>query len=106
MPSRINAEVDMKILADIGLGIKNKDIAENYKVSPSYVSKLKQGHKIPNIYIAQATVDALPNMSAMDKQSLILYLEARIEEERIQLNIHTQLLKHLKGEFYDKGGNK
>ena len=106
MPSRIDAETDMKILADIGLGIKNKDIAKNYGVSPSYVSKLKLGHKIPNIYVAKATMDAMEGMTAVDKKSMIAFLETQIEEERVQLNTHIQILNYLKGEYYDKGGKE
>jgi predicted transcriptional regulator len=103
MPSRIDADTDMQILADIGLGIRNKDIAKNYGVSPSYVSKLKLGHKVPNIYVTKATMSAVDGMDAVDKKSMIAYLERQIEDERVQLNTHIQILQYLKGEYYNKG---
>ena len=52
MPKRISADIDMAILGAIGLGQRNKDIAEEYGVSASYVSKLKLGKKVPDIYLA------------------------------------------------------
>lgn len=56
MPRRISSEVDMNILADIGLGMRNIDIAERYGVSPSYVSKLKRGKKKIDIHIPKPEV--------------------------------------------------
>ena len=53
MARRIPAEIDMRILADIALGILYKDIAKKYGVSPAYVSKLSLGKKVPNIYIPE-----------------------------------------------------
>ena len=32
MPKRISAEIDMQILADVGLGMLNKDVAVKYRV--------------------------------------------------------------------------
>ena len=57
MPRRINAETDMSILADIGIGMLYKDIAEKYKVSPSYVSKLARGKKVPDIHIPKPEIE-------------------------------------------------
>ena len=57
MPRRILPEVDMNILRDIGMGIKNKDIAETYDVSPSYVSKVKRGKKVLDIPIKPVVQD-------------------------------------------------
>lgn len=51
MGKRVNADIDIKILEELGLGIPSKDIAKHFSVSPAYVSKLKNGKKIPYIHI-------------------------------------------------------
>lgn len=53
MARRIDAVTDMNILRDLGLGMTNKAIAEKYKVSASYVSKIKTGRKVINIYVPE-----------------------------------------------------
>lgn len=55
MPKRISADIDMQILADVGLGMLNKDAAKKYGVSASYISKLSLGKKVPDIHIPKST---------------------------------------------------
>ena len=50
MARRISPEIDMAILADIGLGMLYKDAAEKHGVSASYVSKLASGKKEIQFY--------------------------------------------------------
>ena len=45
--------MDLDILQDLALGLKQKEIAIKYDVSPSYVSKVKRGLKEIDIVIPQ-----------------------------------------------------
>lgn len=58
MRQRISAKTDYSILADTALGIPAKIIAEKYKVSVSYVSKIKTGRKKIDVYIPEQVVVA------------------------------------------------
>lgn len=58
MRQRISARVDYNILADIALGIPAKIIAKKYKVSVSYVSKIKTGRKKIDVYIPETVQTA------------------------------------------------
>ena len=51
MPSKINPTTDLQIYELLAQGITNKEIASILGVSPSYVSKIKTGKKIPYIHI-------------------------------------------------------
>lgn len=53
MRQRISARVDYNILADIALGLPAKEIAAKYKVSVSYISKIKTGRKKIDVYIPE-----------------------------------------------------
>jgi len=90
MPKRINADVDMSILRDIGMGMKSKDIAESYDVSASYVSKLKTGKKVPDVYIPTRDDDILPGA--------VTFLKQRIKKCREDLLIYTEILNKYEGE--------
>lgn len=81
MPKRINAEIDMQILADIGLGMLYKNAAIKYNVSPSYISKLASGKKIPDIYVTPTPTPEIIK-SALSEDSIadvIKYIEEHIE---------------------------
>lgn len=116
MPKRINAEKDMQILADVGLGMLNKDVAVKYNVSPSYVSKLSLGKKVPDIHIPKpvqfsvkdinvhkATLDELQkiieeNQVLASGDEYIKILKDRIKTALIDAKIYTEVLKKFKGE--------
>lgn len=53
MRKRISAKTDYDILADIALGVPPKEIATKYKVSVSYISKIKTGRKKIDVYIPE-----------------------------------------------------
>ena len=55
---RISAETDYNILADLALGLTSKEIAAKYKVSISYVSKVRTGRKKIDVYIPEQTKQA------------------------------------------------
>ena len=116
MPRRISAEKDMQILADIGLGMLNKDVAVKYNVSASYVSKLSLGKKVPDIHIPrpitfsmhevnvhQATLDELQhiieeNQVLANDDEYIKILKDRIKNAIIDAKLYIEILKKMKGE--------
>jgi predicted transcriptional regulator len=93
MPRRITAEIDMSILRDIGMGIPNKEVARNYGVSASYVSKLKTGKKVPDMYIVGNAVTTVYPVS-----DIVQWLEIKIKNLDKERNIYTQILSKYKGE--------
>jgi hypothetical protein len=116
MPKRISAEKDMQILADVGLGLLNKDVALKYKVSPSYVSKLSLGKKVPDIHIPkpitfsardvdvhQATLDEMiriieENQVLASNNEYIKLLKDKIKTAIIEAKLYIEVLKKLKGD--------
>jgi hypothetical protein len=116
MPRRISAEKDMQILADVGLGMLNKDVAAKYNVSPSYVSKLSLGKKVPDIHIPKpmqfsvqdinvhkATLDELQkiiedNQVLASEDEYIKILKDRIKNALIDAKLYIEVLKKFKGE--------
>ena len=115
MPRRISAEKDMQILADVGLGMLNKDVAVKYNVSPSYVSKLSLGKKVPDIHIPRPTtvVDqsidvnlaTIRDIEQIIKDNQILasvnevekFMREKIDKSIIEAKIYIELFKILKG---------
>lgn len=55
MRKRIDAKTDFDILADLALGLTSKEVSEKYKVSISYVSKVRTGRKKIDVYIPEQT---------------------------------------------------
>lgn len=53
---KISPQIDLQILEGLAAGYNNKQLAEQYKVSPSYVSKLKNGKKVPYIHVTNPTL--------------------------------------------------
>lgn len=53
---KITPNIDIKIMEALACGESNKDIAKTYGVSPSYVSKIKTGKKVPYIHVASPTL--------------------------------------------------
>lgn len=80
--SRIDTQIDLKILADLALGYKNKDLAVKYGVSPSYVSKLKTGRKQLNVRVINSVQPV-----AVSREEVALYVKQRIAELTHELNI-------------------
>lgn len=76
MPSKINPTTDLQIYELLAQGITNKEIASILGVSPSYVSKIKTGKKIPYIHIAQPSIikDEFFEFYNTDMDELLLYL--------------------------------
>lgn len=72
--------MDLKILQDLGMGHKNKDIAERYDVSPSYVSKIKRGKK--DLYIPVTIID----------NSDVSFIKNKITSLRMELKMYEELL--------------
>lgn len=115
MPKRINAEIDMQILADVGLGMLNKDAAKKYGVSASYVSKLSLGKKIPDIHIPKSTamVDhsidvnlaTIQDIETIISDNQVLaspeevekFLKNKIEKSIVHAKLYIDLLKMFKG---------
>jgi transcriptional regulator with XRE-family HTH domain len=116
MPRRISAEKDMQILADVGLGSLNKDVAVKYGVSASYVSKLSLGKKVPDIHIPrplaftrqeinvhEATLEELQriieeNQILANEDEYIKILKDRIKNAIIDAKLYIEMLKKMKGE--------
>lgn len=80
--SRIDTQTDLKILADLALGYKNKDLAVKYNVSPSYVSKLKTGRKQLNVRIINSIQPV-----AVSREEVMRYVKQRIAELTHELNV-------------------
>jgi transcriptional regulator with XRE-family HTH domain len=116
MPKRITADVDMQILADVGLGVLYKDVAKKYKVSASYISKLATGKKVPDIHIPapiklldegveayesdiEAIVDLISKRQVfINNTDIEKYLKAQITRSAVRVKVYSQLLKKYKGE--------
>lgn len=115
MPRRIDAETDMKILVDVGLGMLYKDVAAKYKVSPSYITKLTSGKKALNIRVPEPAkiltddievyeddVDAIAEFIKqkqvlVTQEAIIKYLNTQISRSVIRIKIYTKLLNKYKG---------
>ena len=109
MPKRIDSQTDMAILRDIGMGQKNKDIAKEYGVSPSYVSKLKTGKKVPDVYVAKTkkanhvNVDAIVaalelNDMLPNNDFIIGFLKQKLADSIIESKVYLTLLRKYEGE--------
>lgn len=110
MARKINSDTDRAILCDIASGMyTNREIAKSYGVSPSYISKVKNGHKKVSVrddvspkvlsdddYIKIATVIAqdinmdLSYNKSLIKQNIAYYVK--------QIKINIDMLKKLEEE--------
>lgn len=113
---RIDPETDVAIIMEFSNGTLNKDIAEMFNVSPSYVSKLKTGKKAPRIHVSNVDVlhDARLTTNKTDIEAVLTYvmeldtlvtraqiisfLEDKLNYVVIQVKIYQELLKKYKGE--------
>ena len=116
MPRRISAEIDMQILADLGLGLLHREIAVKYGVSPSYVSKLSLGKKVPDIHITappkrsftaiELNEDDLVEINDIIQSAEVFvspdqakeYLNQQIRLTIIRLKVYTELLNKYQGD--------
>jgi transcriptional regulator with XRE-family HTH domain len=116
MPRRISADIDMQILADVALGHRHKDIAVKYGVSPSYVSKVASGKKVPDVHIPDLQKILNENLEALDddinavtefitrkkilanKEDIIKFLELQITKAILRAKVYSTLLEICKKE--------
>jgi len=103
MPKRIDTAIDMRILTAHALGIPNKDIAAEYNVSPSYITKVTRGHKDIAVEVPRTdTKDILGvierNGEPLTDDAIIKYLETQVASMSQRIKIYLMLLKKLKGE--------
>jgi transcriptional regulator with XRE-family HTH domain len=111
---KISPEIDLEILEGLAAGYSNKQLAELYKVSPSYVSKLKTGKKVPYIHVANPTLikdeffevyntnltEVLAYLECKDlivnKREIIEYLEVQMQKAVIKAKMYQEILRRLK----------
>jgi len=115
MPKRISAEIDMQILADVGLGMLNKDVALKYGVSASYISKVSLGKKVPDIHIPKpdkldmsnidVNLSTIKEIEKIISQNQVIagssqiekYVQDEIDKSIIKTKVFIELLKTYKG---------
>ena len=79
MKKTISPQTDMAILEGIASGYSSKELADIYKVSVSYISKLRTGKKIPSIYIKEPSLikDEYFEVYNTELNEMLDYLGAR-----------------------------
>lgn len=110
---KIAPQIDLKILEGLAAGYSNKTLAEMYNVSPSYISKLKNGKKIPYIHVTNPTLikdeffevyntDLLEVLTYMDskdvivnKKDIIDYLEIHMKKSIIKAKMYQEILRRI-----------
>lgn len=116
MRKKVTPNIDMQIIAALSSGMTNKEIAKMYGVSPSYVSKLKTGKKIPYIHVVEPSlikdeffeiynsdmVDILMFLESKEllvsKQELIEYLTVQMKKSIVQAKVYQNILRRIKNE--------
>lgn len=116
MRKKVTPNIDMQIIAALSSGITNKEIAKMYGVSPSYVSKLKTGKKVPYIHVVEPSlikdeffeiynadmVDILMFLESKElfvsKQELIEYLTVQMKKSIVQAKVYQNILRRIKNE--------
>ena len=111
---KIAPEIDLQILEGLAAGYSNKQIAELYNVSPSYISKLKNGKKIPYIHVVNPTIikdeffevyntnltEILAFIECKDvivnKKDIVEYLEVQLQKSVIRAKMYQEILKRFK----------
>lgn len=111
---KVPADIDLAILEGLAAGYNNKQLSELYKVSPSYVSKLKNGKKIPYIHVTNPTLikdeffevyntsltEVLAYLECKDlfvnKKDIIEYIEVQLKKHIIKAKMYQELLRRLK----------
>lgn len=113
MATKIKADIDIKIIEALASGLPNKEIADMYGVSPSYISKIKTGKKIPYIHMVNPTLirdeffevyntplsEVLGYLNAkdllVDKNSIVEYIEIQMKKAIIQAKMYQEILKRI-----------
>ena len=116
MATKIKADLDMKIIEALASGMSNKEIASTFGVSPSYVSKIKTGKKVPYIHIVNPTLirdeffeiyntplsEVLAYLNTkdllVDKNSIVEYLEIQMKKAVIQAKMYQEILRRIKND--------
>lgn len=116
MRKRISAATDMKILQLLSTGITHKEIASRCGVSASYVSKIKTGRKVPDVWVpmpqhydnlgVEVFADDVTAILSYVKrleivtspEEVVKYLETQIQELIVQIKINLKLLEKYKEE--------
>lgn len=111
---KISPEIDLQILEGLAAGYNNKQLADLYKVSPSYVSKLKNGKKVPYIHVTNPTMikdeyfevyntdltDILAYISCkdliVDKKEIIEYITIQMQKSIIRAKMYQEILRRIK----------
>lgn len=117
---KVAPETDLAILQGLAAGYSNKDLAAMYKVSQSYISKLKNGKKIPYIHITNPTlikdeffevynthlIETLTFLDSKDlivnKKDIVEYLEVQMQKCIIRAKMYQEILRRMK---HDIGTN-
>lgn len=117
---KVSAQIDLAILEGLAAGYSNKELAELHKVSPSYISKLKNGKKIPYIHITNPTIikdeffevyntsltETLAFLEGKDvivnKKDIVEYLEVQMQKCIIKAKMYQEILRRMK---HDIGTN-
>lgn len=107
---KITPDIDIKILEGLACGESNKELAKMYGVSPSYVSKIKTGKKVPYIHVAKpelikdeyfevysnnlAEIESILNNTEIivNKSDIIEYLEVQMRKCIIKAKMYNDIL--------------
>lgn len=113
---KILPETDLRILEGLAAGYSNKELAVMYNVSPAYVSKLKNGKKVPYVHVHNPTLikdeffevyntDLTEVLAYMDTKDIIVsrteiieYIEVQMKKAIIRAKMYQDILKKFKGE--------
>lgn len=111
---KISPKTDLEILEGLAAGYTNKQLAELHKVSPSYISKLKNGKKIPYIHITNPTLikdeyfevyntnltEVIAFLDCKDlivnKKDIVEYLEIQMQKHIIKAKMYQEILRRFK----------
>lgn len=110
---RIPAQTDLQILEGLAAGYNNNQLAKMYNVSPSYISKVKNGKKVPYIHISNPTMikdeyfevyntdmtDVLNYLYSKDlivnKKEIIEYLEVQMKKCIIKAKMFQEIIRRI-----------
>ena len=108
---KITPDIDIKIMEALACGESNKNIAKTYGVSPSYVSKIKTGKKVPYIHVASPTLikdeyfdiysknlvelEEILNETELivNRSDIVEYLEVQMRKCLIKAKMYNEILK-------------
>ena len=114
---KITAQTDLAILQGLAAGYSNKELSVMHNVSPSYISKLKNGKKIPYVHVTNPTLikdeffevyntDMLEIITYLDSKDLIVhkkdiveYLEVQMQKHVIRAKMFQEILRRMKNDI-------